>query len=68
MGNMTADAFRDANMEWLLAMEEQLKLIDEDEANWPGVRIAWSPSNNIERMYTEVSSANVEYGESDTVE
>ena len=54
---MTADAFRDANAAWLLAMEKELEKIDADEVGFPGVKVTWFPSNGIERMYNEVSSA-----------
>jgi len=55
--NMTADSFRDANAEWLLALEKVLEKINDDEVNYPGVRVTFFPSNGIERMYEEVASA-----------
>lgn len=55
--NMTADTFRDANAEWLLAIERVLERINDDDVNYPGVRVTFFPSNGIERMFEEVASA-----------
>jgi len=54
---LSATEFRDANERWLLAMEGELKKINDDEVNFPNVRITYFPSNAISRMYAEVASA-----------
>lgn len=57
--NLEATAFRSGNYAWLLEMEKHLELIDNDEAAWPGLKVSFFPSNGIDRMYKEVSSAQV---------
>jgi len=55
--DMTPDAFRTANFEWLKAMERELERLDADETPGPmkGIGVAYYPSNAIERMYSEVA-------------
>jgi len=59
VNNVDANAFRTGNFAWLLDMEKRLEIINNDEVNFPGVKVSFLPSNGIERMYTEVSSAQV---------
>ena len=54
---LTADAFRDANARWLKAMEATLQKLHDDETLLPNVGVTWYPSNAIDLMYEEVSSA-----------
>jgi len=54
---LTPTQFRDANKEWLLALEKVLEEIDADEEHFPGVSVEYYPSDATDRMYEEVASA-----------
>lgn len=58
VSDMTADAFRDANYDWLQAMEDKLsELNDRQDGVYNGVRITFYPSDALSRMYSEVADA-----------
>jgi len=58
VAKLTADEFRAANKRWLRAVEEVLQDLDADEQGvLNGVGVVYYPSDAIDRMYEEVSSA-----------
>jgi len=48
---------KDAMKQFLLAMEAVCDQIDKDDINFPGVSVAFYPSNALDRMFEEVASA-----------
>eukprot|EP00965_Chrysotila_dentata_P184831 6102093-Pleurochrysis_carterae.AAC.1 len=60
MLNFTAEQFQEANEEWMLEMEAQLKIMNDDEEEFAGVAVSFYPSNAIDRMYAEIAGGQVQ--------